>query len=103
MIANVGQRSLDPIVAPGWILLGQFEEQVDNDLASTRTSHGLAAVTVVPFLCDQFTMPAQDRVRREQRADFLESLRWSTDFLREPRVFERVGLIDVIVFYTSLR
>ena len=38
------------------------------------TADGLALVAVVPFLSDERPMPAENRVRGEERADFLQPL-----------------------------
>ena len=74
LVAEVGQRSLDAIVTPGRILACHAEHQLDDFLGHGRTADRLALVAVVPFLSDEHPMPAEDRVRREERADFLQSL-----------------------------
>ena len=62
LVAEVGQRTSDPGVAPSGILDGHPHDQLDDRLRghrSTRSSTGAAVV----LLRDESSIPAQDRVR----------------------------------------
>ena len=56
-----------------WILTCEPNREIDDHLANSRTAR-LSLVRRIPLLGDQLAMPAEDRVRREQRADFKEPL-----------------------------
>src|SRR4029077_10898033 len=62
-VAEVGQGSLNAIVAPTGILLRQANDQV-SDLVGKQRSSGLlwATGTIVPFSSDEQTVPTQDGV-----------------------------------------
>lgn len=74
VITDVRQRTLDSIVTPVRIFRGEAKDQVDNHLANSWPADAFPLFAVIPFLGNQHTMPTQDRVRCEQRADFRESL-----------------------------
>ena len=62
LVAEVGQRTSDPGVAPSGILDGHPHDQLDDRLRghrSTRSSTGAAVV----LLRDESSIPTQDRVR----------------------------------------
>ena len=54
--------------------MSHFEDEIDDLLADFGSSDRLAAFGVVPFLCDQLSVPTEDRVGREQGADLLKPL-----------------------------
>ena len=74
LVAQIGQCTLNAVVTPGRILACHAEHQLDDFLGHRWTADRLAFVTVIPFLSDERAMPAENRVRREERADFLQSL-----------------------------
>ena len=71
--ADVGECPLDPVKSPGWVFLSKAKNQVDDHLTDAWATQVLSFVARVPFLSDERAMPTQDRIRREQRADFLET------------------------------
>ena len=73
-VADVAKGPLDPVKTPGWVFLGKAEDQVHDHLADPRPTYFPSLVTRVPFLGDEQAVPSQDRIRREQRADFLETI-----------------------------
>ena len=42
VVTNIGQGTLDPIITPGGILLGEPQDQVDDELANARPADRLA-------------------------------------------------------------
>ena len=62
MVSNIGQRALDPIVAPSWIFLDKSQNQVDDGLADSRSTDTLLLIAVIPFFGHQHPMPAEDRI-----------------------------------------
>jgi hypothetical protein len=74
-VPEIGQGALDAIIAPGRILLGETDHQVLDALRDRWTAGlVLSAVTVVPLLRNEGTVPTQDGVRREERADLCQEL-----------------------------
>ena len=73
VIADVGEGALDSVKSPRWVFLGKAKNQIDDHLADPWPADVLSFVARVPFLGDEQTMPSQDRIRGEQRADFLET------------------------------
>ena len=74
LVTQVGQGALDPVVSPGHILPRKAKNKIDDLLPYTWPSYGFATFAVVPFLGNQRSMPAENRIGREQRADLFESL-----------------------------
>ena len=74
LVAEILQRALNPIVSPRGILTSEPQNELDDLFFHTWPAYRLAALTVVPFLSHQRSVPTQDRVRRKQRADLLEPL-----------------------------
>ena len=72
--ADVGQSPLNPVAAPRGILLGESQNQVDDLLPDLRATDCFPMLAAVPLLGDQFSMPPQNRIWREQRAIFLQQL-----------------------------
>ena len=69
-VANVRQRTLNPIVAPQRIFVGELQDQINDSLANTGpTNLFLAPIRKIPFLGYQLTMPPQNRVGRKQGAE----------------------------------
>ncbi len=69
-MAEIFQRADDAIVTPIRILPRHAEHQLLDLVADRRPTFFLAFMGMIPFSSDQLAMPAQDRFRREQRADF---------------------------------
>jgi hypothetical protein len=65
------RRSIASASAPG--LLRHTKDQRDDFILSTRAAW-LALVDVIPFLCDQFSVPGQEGVWRNQRIELSENL-----------------------------
>jgi hypothetical protein len=74
VVSNISQRTLDPIVAPGWILLGKSQDQVDDDLADSWSADALSLIAVVPFLGNKLPVPAKNRVRSDNCGQFHQGL-----------------------------
>jgi hypothetical protein len=53
VVANIGQGTLDPILAPSWVFLGKSQDQVDDDLADSWSADVLPLIAVVPLLGNQ--------------------------------------------------
>ena len=74
-IANVGQRSLDSIIAPQRILFGELQDQIHDYLANSgTTSLIISTIGEIPFLTNQLTMPPQNRIGRKQGAEFFQQI-----------------------------
>ena len=67
LVAEVVQSRLDPIVTPGRILPGELQDQIHDHLGGPRSAHGFPLLAVIPLLGHEFAMPAEDRVRRNDR------------------------------------
>ncbi len=75
LIADFGKLPLNPVESPSWILSGELQSQINDHLADSWPSlFFLPSIRIVPFPGDQLTVPAQDRVRREQRAALFKLL-----------------------------
>ncbi len=74
VVAEVPQSSLNAVVTTGRILCGEADDGVNDDLLDARSSDRLPLVRVVPLLCNQLTMPAQDRVWCDDRSQLMECL-----------------------------
>ncbi len=72
VVADVGPSSLDPIVSPRRILLGQSHDKLDNFLTDSRPADFLPLTAIVPLLGHQQAIPTQDRVGREQGANLFQ-------------------------------
>jgi len=65
----------DFVESPGWILASDPHDELFDFICQRRTAWVLlAAITVIPLLRNQLPMPTEDRVRRDDRGKFLESL-----------------------------
>ena len=73
-MTQVGQGALDLVVSPGHILPRKANHKIDDLLPYTWPSCGFAALAVVPFLGNQRSVPAKNRIGREQSADLFDSL-----------------------------
>jgi hypothetical protein len=67
LVAEIVQSSLDPIITPGRILPGEPQDQIHDHLGSPRSAHGFALLAVIPFLGHKLSVPAEDRVGRDDR------------------------------------
>ena len=74
LVPEVGQGALDADVAPGRILAGHAQDQLDNLRSDSWSPRGLAAIAEVPLLGHELPVPAQDGVGGEGGADFAENL-----------------------------
>ena len=72
-ISDIGQRSLDAIATPAWILFSKPNGEVDDHLTNAGTAR-LLSIGVIPFVGHKSTMPAEYRVGREQCPNFQDSL-----------------------------
>ena len=72
-MADIRQRSLNPVETPAGILLGETQHEIHDDLTDARTARFLlTTIAVIPFLRHELPVPAQNGIRCEQRADFLK-------------------------------
>ena len=66
LVADVCQSALDSIKAPARVLVGKAQHEIHDHLPNAwPTDRALSPSTVIPFLRDELSMPAQDGVRRE--------------------------------------
>jgi len=92
LVPQVGQGPDDAVVAPTGVLPGHLQHQLGDLLRGQRSPRLLLPpLAVVPFLCDQFPTPAEDRVRREQTADLQQ------DFPTQDFAFHRQAASLVVV------
>ncbi len=49
VVADVGQRALDAVIALRRILIGEPQDQIHNDRTEARSTDGLAFSAVAPF------------------------------------------------------
>ena len=74
-MTQVGQGTLDAVIAPAGILLGDTHHEIVNFPRNRRASRLLSpTVAVVPLSSHQELMPAQDGVGSEESADLIEEL-----------------------------
>jgi len=74
-MAQIGQGTLDAVVAPGRILSGHSQNQLGDLGRNGRpTRLNFAKIAVIPFRCHWLAMPAKDHIRRDDSRDFLQSL-----------------------------
>ena len=73
-MAEVGESALNAIVAPGWVLTGKAENELDHFGRRWRTAGLRAAFRVVPLLGDKLSVPTEDGVGRENGTDFSKQL-----------------------------
>jgi hypothetical protein len=71
LVPDVVQGVGDP-VTPRRVLAGQLQNSIDDFLRCRRQAHRTTFVAVVPLFCDEFPMPTQNGVRREEAADLLQ-------------------------------
>ncbi len=74
LVPEVGEPVLDAVVAPGWILPGHAQDQLDDLRLYARTSDRAPALAVVPLLGHELPVPAEDGVGREGGTDLAEHL-----------------------------
>ncbi len=63
--ADIGQGTLDAIVASGGIFLCKSQDRIDDDLTDAWASDCLSFLAVVPLLHHQLTVPAKNRIGRK--------------------------------------
>ena len=63
LMAQVGQGSLDAVIAPRGVFLGDAENELGHLVRNRRSARGtISTVAVVPFLGNQAAMPTENRV-----------------------------------------
>jgi hypothetical protein len=72
--ADIGQCSLDAIIAPRRILSGKPQNGIHDDLPKPRPSDSLSLIGVVPLLRHELTVPAEDRVGRHNGGQLQQCL-----------------------------
>ena len=72
-MTQIVQRTFDPGIAPSLILPGHAHNQVLNRFHHRRST-GFPISAAVLFLGHQLLVPPTQRVRCDQRTDFLEDL-----------------------------
>jgi hypothetical protein len=74
-MTHIRQGTLNAVITPGGILLGEAHHQIANLLGERRASWLLVpTVAVVPLSSDQPPMPAQDGVRGEEGTNLSQEL-----------------------------
>jgi hypothetical protein len=73
-VAEIGECTLEAIIAPRGIFTGHAEEEFTDLLGDPRASRLLASLAVIPLSGHQFPMPAKDGVRSKDRGNFLQCL-----------------------------
>ena len=71
-VTEIGECTLDPIIAPGDVLPCNANDQLRNFLRNAGSTWSLPGIS--PFLRDALTMPGKQRIRCHQRFDFSECL-----------------------------
>ncbi len=74
MISDVRQGSLNAIVSPSRILLGESDNRIDDFPTNPWPADGLSFVAVVPIPGHKFAVPAKDRVWRDDGCQFQQCL-----------------------------
>ena len=65
LMAQVYYGTLDAVVAPGWVFLGQAEDELDHDVRHSWPAGRMVSVgAIVPFLRNEPSVPTEDRVGR---------------------------------------
>ena len=72
--AEVGQGADNPVIAPRTILLGHADNQGFQLWVDLRSSWSLALGGAVKLLGHQFAVPAENRVRLDDRGHLLQGL-----------------------------
>ncbi len=65
---DLGKLALDPFMSPHWTYLGESQSQIEYHLTHAWSALLLSPIDVVPFSCDQLSMPVKNRVRRKRSA-----------------------------------
>ncbi len=73
VVFQILQYTLNPIVSPCWILPGEANDGTHDDLLDAWPT-GLPFVAGIKLLRDEFPVPSQDRVWREDGCEFPQSL-----------------------------
>jgi len=73
-VPQIRQRPLNPVLAPARTLLGDPQHQFDDLRSNRGTSSCFPAIAVVPVPGNEFTMPAEDRIRSHYGGQLLEHL-----------------------------
>src|SRR5215831_5507794 len=73
-IAQVREGSDDPVIAPGAVFPRHTYHQRFQFRVDRGTPYGLALLRAVAFLSSKSTVPGENRVRCDNRGDFLEGL-----------------------------
>ena len=74
MVADIGQGTLNAVIAPAGILLREPQDEIDDDLADTRPADIITLLALIPLLGHQFAVPAEDGVGGHNRGQFLQCL-----------------------------
>ena len=75
VVTKVRECTANMIVALDWLLFHELDGQIDDHLSDPWPTRSLVfAIRVIPFSDNQKMMPRENRIRREQRANFFESL-----------------------------
>ena len=59
-MAEIGECTLDPVIAPGGIFTGDAQKEFDGVSGNRRAPDFPASLAVVPFQGHQFAMPTKD-------------------------------------------
>lgn len=70
-VAEIAERALEASVTLGGILQRHTYDQLDEGMLSAGSSRG-ASVAEISFASDEFTIPTQQRVRRDERFQLIE-------------------------------
>jgi hypothetical protein len=62
VVTDIGQCSLDSIIAPRRILSGKPQNGIYDDLTDSGPASSLSLIGVVPLIRHEITVPAEDRV-----------------------------------------
>ena len=72
-LTDVSQCSLNPVVAPGWIFVGESNDGIDDFLSDAWPTR-FSFVAGVELLRHQLAVPAQYRLGRDDGRQLVESL-----------------------------
>jgi hypothetical protein len=71
LMSEIRERATDPRISPRAILECHAQNEIDDRLHDARPPRP-TPLAVVPFSCHQFPVPAQQGVRCDQRAQFVQ-------------------------------
>jgi hypothetical protein len=104
LMPQIGHCSLDPCVPPQSILKRHAQNEIDDRLHDARPA-GTSPMAVVPSACDQFSVPSQKGIRRDQGTKFVQDVSFELLDITGSRfaIFYGLAAVKTALSWPSLR